>query len=366
MYNFFNWHGEQFMLSSLMKPNSSKMIGIDIGAHNVKGVLLSKSSNGYKVEATAKLPLPKGAVVDNVILDVESVGNVIAKLRKKFPKAVKNVIAAVSGSGVISKTVYLNAVQNDEELESQIEIEAENLIPYPLDEVSIDFEIIGENENDSHKIDVLLIASRTELVQARVSSIEAGNFFAKVMDVNGYALGRTYSLISHQFDDDTSKPVALIDIGATTLTLAVIVDGETVFIKEQPFGGEQYTQSIAAYYNMEYAEAETAKLNDELPRNYVFEVLAPFQTAMIQQIRRTLQMYSTSKYGSEISHILLSGGCSQIPTIDKVLSEELNIPTNLAKPFLHSEVHKDINFDALNKEASMYMVASGLALRSFT
>lgn len=149
------------MFSSLINSNSSKMIGIDIGAHNVKGVLLSKSSNGYKVEAIAKLPIPKGAVVDNVIQDVEAVASVITKLRKKFPKTVKQVAAAVSGSGVISKTVYLNAVQNDEELESQIEIEAENLIPYPLDEVSIDFEVMGKNENDMNKVDVLLIASRT-------------------------------------------------------------------------------------------------------------------------------------------------------------------------------------------------------------
>lgn len=355
------------MFSSLINSNSSKMIGIDIGAHNVKGVLLSKSSNGYKVEAIAKLPIPKGAVVDNVIQDVEAVASVITKLRKKFPKTVKQVAAAVSGSGVISKTVYLNAVQNDEELESQIEIEAENLIPYPLDEVSIDFEVMGKNENDMNKVDVLLIASRTELVQARVSAIESADFETKVMDVDGYALGRAYELVSYQFDEEfKEEAVALVDIGATTLTLAVVIDGETVFIKEQAFGGEQYTQSIAAYYNMEYAEAEAAKLNDELPRNYVFEVLAPFQTAMIQLIRRTLQMYSTSKNGKEISQILISGGCAEIPTIDTVLAEELNIPTSLAKPFSQSEVHKDINFDALNKEASMYMIASGLALRSFT
>jgi len=354
------------MFSDLIKTKSSKLIGIDIGAHNIKGVLLSKSANGYKVEATARLPLPRGAVVDNVILDVEVVGGVLSELRKKFPKAVKGAAAAVSGSGVISKTIYLNAVQNDEELESQIEIEADNLIPYPLDEVSMDFEILGQNDNDANKIDVLLIASRTELVEARSSSLDLGGFQAKVIDVDGYALGRAYDLVAHQLEPlEKTTPVALIDIGASTLTLAVIVDGETVFTKEQSFGGEQYTQSIANYYNINYNEAETAKVNDELPRNYVFEVLAPFQTAMIQQIRRTLQMYTTSKNGNEIGHILLSGGCGEIPAIEKVLSEELNIPTCVAKPFTHCEVQKGINFDALNKEASMYMVASGLALRSF-
>lgn len=354
------------MFSSLIKSTSSKMIGIDIGTQNVKGVLLSKSANGYKVEAAARLPLPRGAVVDNVILDVQAVGKVLEKLRKRFPKSVKNVAAAVSGSGVISKTVFLNSVQNDDELESQIEIQAENLIPYPLDEVSIDFEVMGENEHDKNKIDVLLIASRTELVEARVSALEHGNFTAKIMDVAGFALARSYNMVKHQLEDSTnSTPIALIDIGASTLTMAIMIDGKAVFTKEQSFGGDQYSQSIAAFYNMEQADAEAAKLHDELPRNYAFEVLAPFQTAMIQQIRRTLQMYTTSKNGADVSQILLSGGCSEIASIDQVLSEELSIPTTVVAPFSHSEVQKDINFDSLNREAPIYMIASGLALRSF-
>jgi len=351
-----------------MKSKATKIIGVDIGSNAIKAVLLQKSGNGYKVENVATLPLPRGMVVDNTITDLEVVGSIIKNLKKKFAKSGANfAAAAVSGSGVILKTIYMNAVKNDEELESQIEIEAENLIPYPLDEVSIDFEILQKNDVNEDKIDVLLVASRTELVQARVQALEFGKLQTKIMDVEGYALGRAIALVKHQLSDEQYKqPVALIDVGATMLTVAVVVDGETVFVKEQAFGGEQYTQSIVSYYGMDFSEAELAKVNGDLPRNYAFEVLAPFQTALTQQIKRTLQMFGSSKGANEISQILLSGGCTGIEGIELAIEDELSIPCALAKPFLHCEVEKKIDFDQLNKNGAQYMVASGLALRNFS
>lgn len=355
------------MLKGLLKPKTTKMIGIDIGSSAVKAVLFSKSNNGFKVENIASFPLKRGYVVDNAITDLQGVGEVIKKVKKKFAKSgAEHASAAVSGSGVIIKTIYMNAVRNDEELESQIEIEAENLIPYPLDEVSLDFEIIRENAVNSEKVDVLLVAARTELVQARAQALEFGKLQAKVIDVEGYALGRAYKLIEHQLsEDEQSKPVALVDVGASMLTVAVVHKKETVFIKEQAFGGEQYTQSIVAYYGMDNYEAEQAKLNGELPRNYVFEVLAPFQTALTQQIKRILQMYSSANDNNQVGKIILSGGCTNIEGLDVAINEEIGISCVLAQPFLHCEVRKSIDFDQLNKEASQYMMASGLALRNF-
>lgn len=356
------------MLSTLFKSKAAKIIGVDIGSNSIKAVLLSKSGNGYKVENVASLPLPRGIVVDNAITDLQTVGSVVKNIKKKFSKSGANfAAAAVSGSGVIMKTIYMNTVKNDEELESQIEIEAENLIPYPLDEVSIDFEIIQKNEVNDDKIDVLLVASRTELVQARVQALEFGKLQAKVIDVEGYALGRAIVLVKHQLSDAQYKlPVALVDIGASMLTVAIVVEGKTVFVKEQPFGGDQYTQSIVSYYGMDMAEADLAKINGELPRNYAFEVLAPFQTALAQQIKRTLQMFGNSKSDSNIVQVLLSGGCATIEGIELAIEEELSIPCTLSKPFLHCEVEKTIDFDQLNKEGAHYMMASGLALRNFS
>jgi len=351
-----------------MKSKATKIIGVDIGSNTIKAVLLSKSGNGYKVENIASLPLPRGLVVDNTITDLEAVGNIVTKIKKKFAKSGANLAAAaVSGSGVILKTIYMNAVKNDEELESQIEIEAENLIPYPLDEVSIDFEIIQKNENSEDKIDVLLVASRTELVQARVQALEFAKLQVKIIDVEGYALGRASALIKHQLSDEQhQQPVALVDVGGSMLTVAVVIGGKTVFVKEQAFGGEQYTQAIVSYYGMDHNEAELAKVNGDLPRNYAFEVLAPFQTSLIQQIKRTLQMYGSTKGSGEVTQILLSGGCTGIEGLELAIEEELSIPCTLSKPFLHCEVNKNIDFDQLNKDGAQYMIAGGLALRNFT
>ena len=344
------------------------MIGIDIGSSAIKAVLLSKLSNGYKAERVATFPLPRGLVVDNSINDVEAIGDIIKKVKAKFSKSgAENAVAAVSGSGVIIKTIYMNAVKNDDELEGLIEIEAEHLIPFPLDEVSIDFEVIKNNAVNADKIDVLLVASRRELVQARVQALEFGKLQAKIIDVEGYALGRSEQLVQHQISDgESTQPVALVDVGAAMLTVAIVIEGETVFIKEQAFGGEQYTQSIAAYYGMDLYEAEQSKINGELPRNYAFEVLAPFQTALTQQIKRTLQMFNNSGDKAKIAKIILSGGCSNIDGIEVAIEEELGTACVIAKPFLHCEVGKSIDFDLLNKEGAQYMIASGLALRNFT
>lgn len=355
------------MLFSYFKPRSPKLIGVDIGSHSVKAILLEKTPEGYLVEAFAMLPIAKGVVVDHSINDIEAAGAVLKKLRKRFPKSVSNAAVAVSGSGVITKTVYLSAVQSDEELDAQIEVEADNLIPYPLNEVNLDFEKIKINDSDPSKVDVLLTAARTELVEARVSALEAGQFKAKIMDIEGYALGRCYQLIKAQLSEGSDdKPTALVDIGAAMLTVAIIENGETVFIREQAFGGEQYTQSIASYYGMNYEQAETAKIDDELPRNYVFEVLAPFQTSMIQQIRRSLQIYSTSKGSADIANIVVSGGCSYLDGIESLLSEELRIPTVVARPFTGCLFAEGVASEQLHQESSKFMVACGLALRSFS
>lgn len=355
------------MLSKYFSSQSTKMIGVDIGSHSIKAILLGKSAGGYQVEAYSMLPIAKGVVVEHAISDIEATGAVLKKLRKRFPKSIANAAVAVSGSGVITKTIYLSAVQNDDELEAQIEIEADNLIPYPLNEVNLDFEKIKINDADPSKIDVLLTAARTELVEARVSALDIAQFNAEVMDIEGYALGRAFHMVKDQLPDDAGeKPTALIDIGAAMLTVAVVENGETVFIREQAFGGEQYTQSIVAYYGMNHEQAEAAKIGDELPRNYVFEVLAPFQTAMIQQIRRTLQIYSTSKGSSDIANIVVSGGCSYLDGIESLLSEELRIPTVVAQPFASCLFSEDIPAEQLQRESSKFMIACGLALRSFS
>jgi len=355
------------MLDNLWKKKTSMMVGIDIGSHAVKAVLLSQGSEGYILEDFAIEPMVRGAVTDREIQDIEAVGSVIAKIRKSIPMRAKEAAAAVSGQTVITKIIYMDVSLNEEELASQIEIEADSLIPYPLDEVSLDFETLDVNESDPSKVNVLLSAARTESIEARVAALEAGDFIAKVIDVESYAVSRSHDLCLSQLPEDAAdKTVAIVDIGATMTLFSVTKAGKHLYSRDQMFGGEQYTRSIVSYYNKSFEEAEEAKITNDLPPNYTFEVLAPFHTVLMQQIRRAIQMFLTSSGASKVDYLLVSGGTASIEDIEKLLTDELGVHTVVANPFNEMTLAPSINQEKLAKVAPQLTVATGLALRSFT
>ena len=355
------------MLDNLWKKKTTMMVGIDIGSHAVKAVLLSQGNEGYILEDYAIEPMVRGAVVDREIQDIEAVGSVIAKIRQNISMKAKDAAAAVSGQTVITKTIYMDVALTEEELASQIEIEADSLIPFPLDEVSLDFETLDINESDPSKVNVLLSAARTESIEARVAALEAGDFTTKVIDVESYAVSRSHDLCLSQLPDDAAdKTVAIVDIGATMTLLSVTKAGKHIYSRDQIFGGEQYTRSIVSYYNKTFEEAEEAKVANDLPPNYTFEVLAPFHTILMQQIRRAIQMFLTSSGASKVDYLLISGGTAAIEGIEKLLTDELGVHTVIANPFNDMAVNESINAEALAKIAPQLTVATGLALRSFT
>ncbi len=355
------------MINRLFRAKNPLILGVDIGAHTVKAVLLSQHSGHYKVEALAIEPMIKGSMVDREIQDIEAVGTVIAKIRKKIPKHIQHAATAVSGSTVITKVIFMDANLSDDDLASQIEVEADSLIPYPLSEVSMDFEKQELNANDPSKVNVLLSAARTESVQSRVSALDAGNFSTKVVDVESYCLSRAAELCFHQLPPDASeKLVAVVDIGATMTLMSILEGGKTQYTRDQMFGGEQYTRSIISYYGKSYEEAEMAKVSNDLPPTYTFEVLAPFQTMVLQQVRRGIQMYLTTSGRDNVDYLILSGGTSLIEGLDKLLTEELGIFTVVANPFQHMEAGPAVDRQQLTQVAPQLMVAVGLAMRSFS
>ncbi|WP_440054386.1 pilus assembly protein PilM [Pseudoalteromonas sp. T1lg65] len=355
------------MLSQLFNKQAPQMIGIDIGSHCVKAVLLSKANIGFRVEAVAIEPIQKGAVNERTIQDIEAIANAITKIKKRLPRLTQYAAVAVSGQTVITKVIFMDVSLTDAELESQIAIEADSLIPYPLDEVSLDFEKIGVNEADPSKVNILLSAARTESVQARVGALEEAGLKAKVVDVECYALGRALDVLYPQLPDDAyDKVVAVVDVGAVITSMSVVQSGKVIYTREQMFGGEQYTNSIVAYYNKSYDEAELAKTTKDLPPNYIFEVLAPFQTALLQQVRRALQMFMTSSGKEQVDYIVMTGGTSLVEGLDKLLIDELGIHTVVADPFGQMEVAPKVDRHVLDKHKSQFALATGLALRSFS
>lgn len=354
------------MLSNIWKKKAPVMVGIDVGSHAVKAVLLSQEGQEYSLENLVIEPMPRGAVVDREIQDIDAVGKVITRVRKKIKASIKHAATAVSGQTVITKIIYMDALLTENELANQIEVEADSLIPYPADEVSLDFESLDINESDPSKINVLLSAARTESVETRVATLAAGGFETKVVDVESYAVSRTYDLCLPILPDDAKdKMVAIVDIGATMTLFSATNAGVHLYSRDQLFGGEQYTRSIVSYYNQSYEEAELAKVKANLPPNYTFEVLAPFHAVLVQQIRRAIQMFLTSSGHEKVDYLVISGGTAMVEGIDELLTQELGVHTVIANPFGNMQFGE--NVDPLMKQlAPQFMVATGLALRSFT
>lgn len=350
----------------LFKRKAPTLLGLDISATAVKLLELSETGNRYRVESYSVVPLPPHAVVEKNIADVESVGAAINKAVKRAGPRTKFAAVAVAGSAVITKVITMPGNLSEEDLESQIGLEADQYIPYPLDEVNMDFQIIGPSEKTPDAVDVLLAASRSENVDVRVASCELGGLIAKVVDVEAYAMETAFALIAAQLPNNgEGATVAVLDVGATMTTLNVLHDSRIIYTREQVFGGKQLTEEIQRRYGLSYEEAGLAKKQGGLPDNYVPEVLKPFKDAMVQQVSRSLQFFFSSSQYNSIDHVVLAGGCASIPGIDELIEERLGVTTVVANPFANMSLSSKIKPQQLSADAPALMIACGLAMRSF-
>jgi len=353
-------------LAKLFAQKKQQLIGLDISSTSVKLLELSLHGKGYRVDAFAAEPLPPNSVVEKNIADVEAVGEAIRRVAKRSGSRTKNVSVAVAGSSVITKVITMPASLSEDELESQIELEADQYIPYSLEEVNLDFEILGASDDNPDTVDVLLAASRSENVDSRVAAVELGGLTAKIVDIEAYTLENAFGLISPQVPGGTDgKTVAIIDIGATMTTLSVLHDEKIIYTRDQVFGGKQLTEEIQRRYGLSYEEAGMAKRQGGLPDNYIPEVLDPFKDAMAQQVSRSLQFFFSSSQHNSVSHIVLAGGSASIPGADELIEERVGTSTSVANPFTNMSLASKVKAQALSNDAPALMIACGLALRSF-
>ena len=353
---------------SLLKQKRPVMLGLDISSTTVKLLELSMTNGHYKVESMAIEPLPDDAVSEKNIQDPEAVGECIQKAVKKSGSKIKNAAVAVAGSAVITKVITMPAslADNDNELESQIELEADQYIPYPLEEINLDFEVIGPSEDNPETIDVLLAASRSENIEARTEALEIAGLKPKIVDVEAYTIENSSSLIAEQIEEgEDNRIIAVIDIGATMTSLNVIEDGNLIYTREQSFGGKQLTEEIMRRYGLSYEEAGRLKKAGGLPDNYIPEVLEPFKETIAQQVGRFLQFFYTAGQHGSVSLIALAGGCASIPGIDELIESQLETATVIANPFANMSLSSKVNPQSLSNDAPSLMIACGLAMRSF-
>ena len=348
--------------------NRKKMpvLGIDISSAAVKLLELSKIGARYRVESYAVAPLPQDAIVDRSIANVDVIAEAIKTAVKRSSSKVKHACVGVAGSVVLTKIIAMSATMTDDEREEQILVEADQYVPYSLDEVSLDFEVQGPTENNPEMVDVLLAASRRENVDDRVAALTQAGLKAKIVDVEAFAMENSFMLLADQLPDAIEgQTIAVADIGASTATLNVLHDGKTIYTREQGFGGKQLTEEIQRRYGLSYEEAGLAKRLGGLPDNYTSDVLEPFKNAMVQQIARSLQFFVSSSANKGVDSIVLAGGCASIQGLESLVEQNLGVQAFIANPFINMALSNRVKPQSLSNDAPAMMIACGLALRSF-
>lgn len=339
------------------------VLGIDISSASVKVLELSRNGGRYRVESYAAEPMPPNSVVEKNIGDVTLVGEAVARAVKKSQTRLKTAACAVAGSAVITKVIAMDASMSEDDMESQIRLEADQYIPYPLEEVNMDFEVQGPSEKDPGRVDVMLAASRSDDVELRVAALAAAGLTTKVVDVEVFALENAVSLLKH--NGSASRIVALIDVGSSVTTLSVLQNFKTIYTRETAFGGRHLTEEIQRRYNLSYEEAGLAKRQGGLPGNYEPEVLEPFKQTMAQEIKRALQFFYSSSQVGEVDAVILAGGCASINGIATLIEQEIGKKVTIANPFAHMSIADRVKKEPLMNDTPAMMIACGLALRSF-
>lgn len=304
-----------FDFGSLLSSKNAPMIGLDLSSSSVKVVELAGSTDGgFRLERYAIEPLPKGAIADGNIENIEAVSEAVRRAVRKSGTRARNVAMALPSAAVITKKIILPGGLSEEALEVQVESEANQYIPFALDEVSLDFSVIGPAPNSPEDVELLLAASRKEKVEDRVAVAQAAGLRAVIMDIESHATRATADRVIRQMPNEgDGQIVALFLIGASTTTISVTLNDQPIYEREQAFGGNQLTQDIARAYGLSAEEAETKKRTGDLPETYERDLLQPFADNIALEVTRALQFFFTSTPYSRVDQILLAGGCAVIP-----------------------------------------------------
>lgn len=350
-----------------LSAKTPPLIGVDITSSYIKMVELADQGKGiYRVERYVIEPLPKDTVTDGNIANIEAAGEVMKRAHKQMATRIKNVALALPSASVITKKVLLNGNQREEEMEFQVQSEANQYIPFSLDEVNLDFQVIGPAPNSEEEVEVLIAASRKEKIEDRQAVAEAAGLKTTVMDVESYAALAAFELIKGSTSGIENKDVtAIVDIGAQTTRVTVMHEDQQVYSREQQLGGYQLTQDISRQFGMPMEEAEVAKRSGGLPENYQVDVLQPFNEKLVLEISRALQFFFTSTQFNKVDHILLSGGCATLDGLEEMVAQRTQVHTQVANPFANMALSSKIKPRQLTIDAPALMVACGLALRRF-
>jgi len=354
-------------LDTLLGRKHPPMIGLDVSSSSVKLVELSQNSSGeFTLERFGFEPLEKGWITDGQIEKFDEVAEAVRKVVAKSGSRTKLAAMAMPQSAVITKKIMLPAGLREEEMEMQVEAEANQYIPFSLDEVSLDFCVIGPSPSSAGDVEVMIAASRKDRVQDRQGLAESAGLKPAVLDIESYAarlaMGRLIQALPGEGKDAL---VALFEIGAETTGLKVLRDDELLYDRDQAFGGAQLTQLISRQYGFSFEEAESKKLSGDLPEDFQQSLLVPFVDSLSQEIGRALQYFFTSTPHHKVHYVMLAGGTASLPGLKERVTELTGFASMVVNPFEGMKLGSSVRESKLRREAPSYLTACGLAMRRF-
>jgi type IV pilus assembly protein PilM len=354
-------------LGSLLGQSSPPLVGLDISTSGVRLVELADAGKGeLRLERHAFEPLPRSAVVDGNIENIDAVAEAVRRVLKKSGTRARHAALGMPPAAVITKKIILPAGMSEDQLEVQVESEASQYIPFALDEVSLDFDVIGPAAGAPDDMEVMLAAARREKVEDRVAIAEAAGLTATVMDIESYAARAALDrIVARMPQGGKGQVVALFQVGAGATHISIMENGETVYEREQPFGGTQLTQDIVRAYGLSFEEAENRKKSGDLPENYQAELLQPFLESAALEVTRAIQFFYTSTPYTRIDQLFLAGGCAPLPGLLEIIAARTKMACAVVSPFQGMELGSSVREAQLRPDAPGYLVACGLALRRF-
>lgn len=337
------------------------VVGIDIGSHAVKVCQLKRTSDGYMIIALGSNVLPEGAVDDGTLNDPEIVGEVISDLFKNLKIKNKKVGFSISGYSVIVKKVNL-AVMEEEELEEHIMSEAEQYIPFDIDDVYLDFHDLKTAERENDKTDVMLVAAKKDIVDDYLEMLAALNLTAVVVDVDGFALENVY-----EYNYDKTDNIALVDIGASKMNINILSQGISVVARDIIVGSRQLTEQIQSVFDIEFEDAEQLKLGS-VPagdkREEIEDIFSATCTQWVLEIKKAIDLYHSNHPEQPLKKLILSGGGSKVAGLTEFLAQETDLEIELFNPFTSmASNNKKIDPDYLKSIGPEMAIATGIALR---
>lgn len=332
-------------------------IGLDIGSGYLKLVQLKDTKGGYELEMFDMLPLPPELIVDGSIIDSLRLVDSLKELARKARVKTKDVTISIAGhSSVIVKRVSLPDMSEDELYES-IKFEAEQYIPFDIDDVNLDFQILGPKEEPG-QMDVILVAVKKDIINEYLSVVKEAGFNCQIVDVNSFALENIYEI---NYEIEPEKNVALVNIGASTMNMNILKGGISVFTRDSAVGSNLHTEVLQREFNLTYEVAERLKRGEPVenisPQD-AFSVMELASEEIIGEVNRSLEYFH-----EDIHEIVLSGGCALIKDFPNLLAEKIRVETKLLQPFKNIKIAKQFDLSFIEEMAPMAAVAAGLALR---